>query len=692
MAKKTATRLAADTLLVELLTEELPPKSLVQLGRAFADEILTGLTRHHLKLRDTTGMRVFATPRRLAVLIPEVLSQAEDRSNEVTGPPVTAAPQAVEGFARKHGLTADALTQQDTPKGRVFVARTMIRGVSLSVALPEIVAEAAKKLPIRKAMRWGSGEALFARPVHGLVMMHGKQAVAGAVLGVSAGKNTAGHRFLGASVIPVSSADEYEAALLKRGTVIADFAARRTEIDQQLQAEAKKQGASLGDYQELLDEVTALVEYPSVYICGFDASFLEVPQECLILTMRQNQKYFPLFARDGKLLPKFLVVSNMRVKDPRAIVGGNERVVRPRLEDARFFFDQDRKVRLEARVPQLANVVYHNKLGSQLERMQRIKLLAGSIARSLRADVLKVERAAELAKADLLTGMVGEFPELQGTMGGHYALHDGEPQEVADAIGQQYRPRFAGDALPKGPVASAVAIAEKVDTLAGLFSVGEVPTGDKDPFGLRRAALGVIRIVAENQLALPLQELVETAFGLFKNKRQADLQTFFTERLRSYFQERGYSANEVEAVLSVSRSAISLMPMQLEAIRSFSSLPESASLVAANKRIANILRQAEGKGESYPSNADTSGLKEPAESALFEALEKAKRSAVPLFDSGDFTGYLKTFASLKGPVDSFFDKVMVMVDDGELRRNRLALLADMRKAMNRFSDISKLAA
>ena len=523
-------------------------------------------------------------------------------------------------------------------------------------------------------------------------MMHGKRAVAGTVLGVPAGKNTSGHRFLGAPVIPVSGADEYEAALLKRGMVITDFAARRSEIDKQLQAEAKKQGASLGDYQELLDEVTALVEYPSVYVCGFEASFLEVPQECLILTMRQNQKYFPLFARDGKLLPKFLVVSNMRVKDPRAIVGGNERVVRPRLEDARFFFNQDRKVRLEMRVPQLANVVYHNKLGSQLERMQRIKLLAGSIARSLRADVLKVERAAELAKADLLTGMVGEFPELQGTMGGYYALHDGEPQEVADAIGQQYRPRFAGDALPKGPVASAVAIADKVDTLAGLFSVGEVPTGDKDPFGLRRAALGVIRIVAENQLALPLPELVETAFGLFKNKRQAELQAFFTERLRSYFQERGYTANEVEAVLSVSQSAISLMPKQLEAIRSFSALSEAASLVAANKRIANILRQADGKGESYPSNADASGLKESAENALFEALERAKRSAVPLFDSGDFAGYLKTFASLKGPVDSFFDKVMVMVDDGELRRNRLALLADMRKAMNRFSDISKLAA
>jgi glycyl-tRNA synthetase beta chain len=496
---------------------------------------------------------------------------------------------------------------------------------------------------------------------------------------------------MGASSIRLAKATDYETSLVKKGMVIADYAARRSEIDKQLQAAAKKLGASLGDYQELLDEVTALVEYPTVYVCGFEASFLDVPQECLILTMQQNQKYFPLFGRDGKLQPKFLVVSNMRVKDPTAIVSGNERVVRPRLEDARFFFNQDRKVRLEARVPQLAQVVYHNKLGSQLERVQRIKLLAGSIARSLGVDVLKAERAAELAKADLLTGMVGEFPELQGTMGGYYASHDGEPQEVADAIGQQYRPRFAGDTLPAGPIASAVAVGDKLDTLAGLFSAGEMPTGDKDPFGLRRAALGVIRIMAEGELPLALPELLEAAFAPFKTRRQVELQTFFTERLRSYFQERGYSTNEVEAVLSVSQSAISLMPRQLEAIRSFSALSEATSLVAANKRIANILRQAEGKGESYPSSVEVSALREAAESTLLEALNRAKGAAMPLFDSGDFAGYLRTFASLKAPVDAFFDKVMVMVDDEGLRRNRLALLADMRKAMNRFSDISKLA-
>ena len=381
----------------------------------------------------------------------------------------------------------------------------------------------------------------------------------------------------------------------------------------------------------------------------------------------------------------------MQVADPRPIVNGNERVVRPRLEDARFFFNQDRKIRLEARVPQLAKVVFHSKLGSQLERMQRIKLLAGEIARSLRADVMQAERAAELSKADLLTAMVGEFPQLQGVMGRYYALHDGEPREVADAIEQHYRPRFAGDKLPEGPIASAVALADKLDSLAALFSIKELPTGEKDPFGLRRAALGVIRIVAENQLPLSLKDLVDGAFGPFRGKPQTDLKVFFTERMRSYFLERGYSANEVEAVLSLNPVAIALIPKQLEAVRAFSALPEAASLAAANKRIANILRQAEAQGVTF-GDTDVSAFKEPAEISLFEALQTASHSARPLFDSGDFAGYLKTFASLKSPVDLFFDAVMVMADDKKLRENRLALLTDMRKAMNRFSDISKLAA
>jgi glycyl-tRNA synthetase beta chain len=678
------------SLLVELLTEELPPKALSSVGQSFADEIFNGLVRHQLKLRDFSERRVFATPRRLATLIPEVLGEAPDRASEVVGPSVKAPPEAVAGFARKNGIEIAALERRDTPKGAVFVARITLKGSVLDAVLADVVSDATRELPIPKVMRWGEGAAQFVRPVHRLVMMHGKRVVPGTVLGVLAGNTTSGHRFMGAASISLSNASEYEVKL-RKGHVIADFAARKSEIESQLQAEAKRQKAGLGDYQDLLDEVAALVEFPAVYPGTFDASFLEVPQECLILTMRQNQKYFPLFAPDGKLLPKFLIVSNMRVDDPRPIVGGNERVVRPRLEDARFFFNQDRKIRLEARVPLLAKVVFHNKLGSQLERVQRIKLLAGEIARSLRADVMQAERAAELSKADLLTAMVGEFPELQGVMGRYYALHDGEQREVADAIEQHYRPRFAGDKLPEGPIASAVALADKLDSLAGLFSIKELPTGDRDPFGLRRAALGVIRIVVENQLPLSLRDLLDAAFGPFRGKPQTDLKMFFTERMRSYFHERGYSANEVEAVLSLNPVAIALIPKQLEAVRAFSALPEAASLAAANKRIGNILRQAESKGESF-ADADVSALKDPAEISLFEALQTASRSAKPLFDSGDFAGYLKAFASLKSPVDLFFDAVMVMTDDKKLRENRLALLTDMRKAMNRFSDISKLAA
>ena len=686
MAKKKPTKAPASaSLLVELQTEELPPKSLRLLGEAFAEQLVAEIVRHRLKDHDPSK-QVFATPRRLAVLIQDVRAQGLDSEHEG---PVSSISRAVEGFAKNYNVAPELLERRQTSKGEIVVAK--MPGVKLDAVLPSIVDKVIKKLPVSRIMRWGDGEAQFVRPVHGLVMLHGKRVIPGTVLGVPAGNTTCGHRFMGAVSIRLANADEYERKLGQAGRVIASFAERKSEIEKQLQAEAKRQKASLSEYQDLLDEVTALVEFPAVYTGEFDASFLDVPQECSILTMRQNQKYFPLFKASGELLPKFLIVSNMRVTDPRQIVSGNERVVRPRLEDARFFFNQDRKIRLEARVPQLAKVVFHNRLGSQLERMQRIKLLAGEIARSLRVDVMQAERAAELSKADLLTAMVGEFPELQGVMGRYYALHDGEPREVADAIEAHYRPRFAGDSLPEGPIACAMALADKLDVLAGLFSIGEQPTGDKDPFGLRRAALGVIRIVAENQLPLSLWDLVNAAFEPFKGKAQTDLQMFLTERMRSYFQERGYTANEVEAVLSVSQAAISLIPKQLEAVRAFSALPEAASLAAANKRIANILRQAESKGESFV-DADVSALKEPAEIALFEALQAATRLAKPLFDSGDFAGYLKTFASLKSPVDSFFDAVMVMADDKKLRENRLALLTDMRKAMNRFSDISKLAA
>jgi len=415
-----------------------------------------------------------------------------------------------------------------------------------------------------------------------------------------------------------------------------------------------------------------------------------VPPECLILTMRQNQKYFPLFDAAGKLTRKFLIVSNMQVADPSHIVGGNQRVVRPRLEDARFFFDQDRKTRLEERVPLLGKVVYHNKLGTQLERTQRVKLLAGKIARVLNADVLQAERAAELAKADLLTGMVGEFPELQGTMGRYYALHDKEPAAVADAIEAHYRPRFAGDRLPEGPIACAVALADKLDTMAGLFSIGQQPTGDKDPFALRRAALGVVRILVEHKLHLSLKELIHAAFEPFAEKPHTQLRDFLFDRFGSYLKEQGYSTLQVEAVLSKMPVNLGVVPRQLEAVKAFQALPEAESLAAANKRVANILKQAEAKGETF-ANSDLNELKEPAEKALHEAIRLAHEKAKPLYENGDYTGYLKSFSVLKAPVDAFFDKVMVMVDDEKLRRQRLGLLNDLRSAMNRVADLSKLA-
>src|SRR5258706_5277311 len=660
----------SSTLLVELLTEELPPKSLRALAEAFAARLLKDLQKAQLVAQDGKA-QPFATPRRLAASTPGVIEAAEDRDAEVSGPSASEPEQAITGFARKHGVAVEALGRRDTPKGPLVVARTTTKGAKLDETLAASVADALKGLPIPKMMRWGDGDAQFVRPVHGLVMLHGARVVPGTVLGISAGKTTQGHRFLASGAITLKSADEYEARLRDKGKVIADFAERRSEIDKQLKAEAAREKAALGSYEDLLDEVSALVEYPVVYRGSFDASFLEVPQECLILTMRQNQKYFPLFDAAGKLQAKFLIVSNMKVADPRAIIGGNDRVVRPRLEDARFFSNQNRKLLLEERVPKLAKVVYHNKLGSQLDRVQRLKLLAGQIARELGADPLQAERAAELAKADLLTGMVGEFPGLQGVMGRYYALHDGEPAPVADAIEQHYRPRFASDKLPEGPVACAVALADKLDALKGLFSIGEQPTAERDPFGLPRAALGVIRILVERNLPLPLAELAQSR----------ELETFIFERFAGYLKEQGFSTLQVDAVLSKRPALLNLVPRQLEAVKAFEALPEAESLAAANKRVANILRQAAAKGEDY-GRPDRGQLQEPAEISLFDALVTTAGHAEKCFARGDYAGYLKTFAVLKAPVDTFFDKVMVMAEEQALRKNRLALLSDLRDAMN----------
>ena len=684
------------TLLVELQTEELPPKSLEKVADAFGWGLHSDLKADHF-LADEAEASIYATPRRIAVSISNVREMAPDFEVIVKGPAVKSGldgsgnpTKALLGFANKRGVSVDKLIRVNDGKQEVFAHRDLAKGGHLDTNLELKVEEALKRLPIPKMMRWGAGDAAFVRPVHGLVMLHGTRRVPGTVLGVKSGNITRGHRFMGRSEISLASAETYEATLLGEGMVVAGFSKRRSQIDRQLIAQAHHHGAGLGEYQALLDEVAALVEHPSVYVGEFDKAFLEVPQECLILTMRQNQKYFPLFDAAGKLTGKFLIVSNMQVADPRHIIGGNQRVVRPRLEDARFFYDQDRKQSLDARVALLGKVVYHNKLGSQLERAKRVMVLAGKIAQVLRADVPQTMRAAELAKADLLTGMVGEFPELQGIMGRYYALHDKEPAVVADAIEAHYRPRFAGDRLPEGPVACAVALADKLDAIAGLFSIGQQPSGDKDPFGLRRAALGVVRILVENRLHLSLTELAKAAFEPFPSKAVPELIQFVYDRFAGYLKEQGFSTLQIDSVLSMQPTSLSVVLQQLEAVKAFQALPEAESLAAANKRIVNILKQADAKGESY-ANAELNSLSEPAERALHEAVRAAAAKAKPLYEKGDYTGYLKAFAVLKAPVDAFFEKVMVMVDDPKLRHGRLALLRDLRESMNRVADLSKLA-
>ncbi len=681
-------------LLVELLTEELPPKSLQRLSQEFGLKVMDGLALGRF-IETVTDFRVFATPRRIAIIVPNTKSSATDIDREVLGPSTGAPKQAVDGFAKKHGISPDALNRKNTAKGEIFAANIKIAGGTLNDSLSAIVTSALEQLPIAKRMRWGDGDAEFVRPAHGLVMLHGTSVVPGTVLGIASGNKTRGHRFMGKDELVIANAEAYETTLAKEGMVIADFAQRRNMIDELLQSEAKQQKATLGEYQSLLDEVTALVEHPSVYVGAFDTDFLEVPAECLILTMRQNQKYFPLFDAAGKLTSKFLIVSNMQVADPSHIISGNQRVIRPRLEDARFFYNQDRKERLETRVPRLGKVVYHNKLGTQLQRVERVQLLAGKIARLLNADAAQAERAAWLAKADLTTGMVGEFPELQGIMGRYYAKHDGEPAVVAEAIAEHYQPRYAGDKLPESPVACAVALADKLETLTGMFGIGQLPTGDRDPFALRRHALGVIRILIERDLPLSLHVLISDAFSVFDRtlnlgQEHTALRIFFLERMRSYFADAGYTAQEIDAVLSLNPMALNLIPLQLAAVSAFAKLPEAASLAAANKRVANILRQAATKGEAVP-DIDVKLLQEPAERSLFDALKQASEIATPLFKRGDYTGYLQTFAMLKTPVDAFFDSVMVMAEDATLRRNRIALLENLQREMNQIADISKLA-
>ncbi len=682
-----------DMLLIELLTEELPPKSLARLGLAFREHVQKALAEAGFIEAGNAG-RWYATPRRLALQFDDCLETQPERVVERKGPAVASGvdadgkpTKALEGFMRSAGVEFARLERTHDGKAEYFVARTKKTGERLDQHLPAFVDAALKKLPVAKIMRWGSGDAQFVRPVHGLVLLLGGRLVPGEVLGLASRNVTRGHRFLSVGVVEIPHARDYEPVLLERGRVVASFERRRAMIREQLDAAAAARKLDWLADEALLDEVTALVEYPAVYEATFEEEFLAVPQECLILTMKANQKYFPLMDQ-GRLTHRFLVVSNMKVADPTNIVTGNARVVRPRLADAKFFFETDRRTPLEARLEKLGKVVYHNKLGTQLQRVERLETLAAHVAGALRADKSQAGRAARLMKADLVTDMVGEFPELQGIMGRYYARHHGEPPEVADAIEAHYRPRFNGDALPAGNIACSAALADKLDALAGFFAIGQVPTGDKDPFGLRRAALGVLRILMETPLPLDLKDLVAAASTPNKGTAdsQAQLFDFMLDRLRGLLREAGHEPNAIEAVLALRPARIDLVPVKLAAVRAFAQLPEAEALAAANKRIVNILKKAEGAA----GEVDVALFQEPAEKALFERVNGITPGVRSLVAGEDYEGALKALAGLRGEVDAFFDGVMVMAEEPLTRANRLALLAQLAGLMNQVADISRL--
>lgn len=695
------------TLLVEIQTEELPPKALVKLGAAFANGIANGLKARDFLEADSIAT-AHATPRRLAVTITNVRGTSPDKSIREKVLPVSvaldkdgnpSAPLAKKlaalGFPE---LKISELERAQDGKAESFFYTYTASGSQLAGALQDVLQDTVAKLPIPKVMSYQrpSGDTVhFVRPVHLLLALHGEQVLPLSLLGLDAGRQTMGHRFLShGGEITVPHADHYAAVLESEGKVLSSAEARKESIRKQLLEKAG--GDQVLMPESLLDEVAALVEWPVVYECRFEEEFLSVPQECLILTMQTNQKYFALTDASGKLRSRFLIVSNLATDDPSAIIGGNERVVRPRLSDAKFFFEQDKKKTLESRLPLLANVVYHNKLGTQAERSERVTKLATSIAKRLGFDVALAERGARLAKADLLTDMVGEFPELQGIMGTYYARHDGEHEEVAKAASEHYQPRFAGDALPSTNTGLAVALADKLETLVGIWAIGLQPTGEKDPFALRRHALGVMRMLVEKRLPLSLSELLGDAVAVFAGQAAfkdptLEVKDFMLDRLRGMLRERGFSPNEVEAVLAQNPDRVDDVVQRLEAVQAFAALPESSSLAAANKRITNILKKNE---EAMPQDAAVKQelLVEPAEAALAARMTSLAGDVTSAFEKSDFTGALKTLALMKDEVDAFFNDVMVMAEDQALRNNRLALLSNLHRMMNRVADISKLAA
>ncbi|MDR6474897.1 glycyl-tRNA synthetase beta chain [Burkholderia sp. OAS925] len=693
------------TLLVELLTEELPPKALARLGDAFAEGIAERLAGRDL-IEGQLSFERYATPRRLAVTVKNVRTVAPEKHVREKVLPVSVAldkdGQPTAPLAKKLAalgfpdFSISDLERAQDGKAEAFFLRYAAPGATLAEGLQAALDETLSKLPIPKVMTYqrpDGSNVQFVRPAHRLTALHGDQVVPVSALGIDADDTTLGHRFLSEGFVQIQHADSYADTLMHKGRVVPNFADRKETIRTHLLAHAD--GDQVVMPESLLDEVTSLVEWPVVYACRFEDEFLQVPQECLILTMQTNQKYFALTDANGKLRSRFLIVSNIGTATPGDIIEGNERVVRPRLADAKFFFEQDKKKPLADRVPLLANVVYHNKLGSALQRVERVEALAGAIAALIGADVALAKRAARLAKADLITDMVGEFPELQGTMGTYYARHDGEPEEVALACSEHYQPRFSGDALPGTATGTVVALADKLETLVGIWGIGLQPTGEKDPFALRRHALGVLRILVEKQLAVDFVELLRTAYAQFAavpnvaDSTQA-IYDFSMDRLRGLLRERGHAPGEIDAVLALNPTRLDDIVARLDAVREFAALPEAASLAAANKRISNILKKSESASAS--GGVQPALLVEAAEKALHAQLEQVAPRVQSQLAARDYTGALTALAALREPVDTFFNDVMVNAEDPSLRANRLALLGALHQQMNCVADISRLAA
>ena len=681
--------------LVEIGTEELPPKALKTLATSFADNVEAELNQAGLSF---DKIEWFAAPRRLAVKVLNLATQQPSKEIEKRGPAVSAAfdaegkpTKAAEGWARGCGITVEQAERIATDKGEWLVHRAKIEGQPTKNLLNDIVANALAKLPIPKPMRWADKTVQFIRPVHTVTMLLGDELIKGEILGVASARTIRGHRFLGEKEFEIQHADQYPQLLREKGSVVADFNERKAEILAKSQAKATALGGVADIEESLLEEVTSLVEYPNVLAAKFEERFLAVPAEALVYTMKGDQKYFPIYDKDGKLLPHFIFVSNINPEDPTAIIEGNEKVVRPRLTDAEFFFKTDLKQKLVDRLPRLETVLFQQQLGTLKDKTDRIEQLAGEIAKQIGADEAKAKRAGLLSKCDLMTNMVFEFTDTQGVMGMHYARHDGEDEEVAVALNEQYMPRFAGDELPKSLVASAVALADKFDTLTGIFGIGQAPKGSADPFALRRAALGALRIIVEKNLPLDLEDLVKKSAALFGDKLTnknvvADVVDFMLGRFRAWYQDEGIAVDVIQAVLARRPTRPADFDARVRAVSHFRTLDSAEALAAANKRVSNIL----AKADATIGEINLTACVEPAEKALAEAVLALRTEVQPLIAQGDYTAVLDKLANLRAPVDSFFDNVMVNAEDPALRQNRLAILNTLQDLFLQVADISVL--